>query len=193
MLAVDWRQFLENGLPQTIEEQGQKPVKKLSSMTVGVFDGVHRGHQALIKRVVSYNPDYTPAVITFRQNHKTGESGTGIQSFGQRLAAFKSLGVKITVVIDFTEPFRMMKGIEFLEILVKHGNTGFFTAGKSFRCGHELDTDVTVIQEFFKSRNISVEIADEIMEGSMPISSSRIRAAIANGDLELAQSMLCPQ
>jgi riboflavin kinase/FMN adenylyltransferase len=190
LLVIDWPQFLEKGLPPVIEESVQTFVKKKSSMTIGVFDGVHRGHQALIKRIVSHNSDYAPVVITFRQNHKTGEEATDIQSFDQKLAAFKNLGVKITVVIDFTESFRRIKGIEFLEILLKHGNIGFFAAGKSFRCGFQLDTDVTAIQEFFASHNVSVEIVDEVTEGSLPISSSRIREAIANGDMELAQSML---
>jgi len=189
MLVIDWPQFLEEGLPPVFTEQDHGP-KRFSSVTVGIFDGVHLGHQSLIKRVVSHNKDYVPVIVTFRENHKTGEDAADIQSFGQRLAMFESLGVKITVVIDFTESFKQMKGIEFLEIMAKRANIGFFTVGKNFRCGCHLDTDTEAIREFFVSRNIQVEIADEVTEGSLPISSSRIRAAIADGDMELARSML---
>ena len=181
MQVIEWPQFLENGLP--LEE-------KFSAMTIGVFDGVHRGHQALIERVVSHNADCTPVVITFRENHKSSEAGGSIQSLSQKMGIFDQLGVKITLVVDFTESFRRMKGIEFLEILVKRGNTGFFAAGKSFRCGYQLDTDAAAIREFFASRGVQAEIVDEVMEGQQPISSSRIRAAIADGDLKLAQAML---
>jgi riboflavin kinase/FMN adenylyltransferase len=181
MQIIEWRQFIENGLPLK---------EKLSSVTIGVFDGVHRGHQALIKRVVSHNAAYTPVVITFRENHKGGEKTGNIQSFQEKLEIFEQLGVKITLIVDFTEDFRRMKGIEFLEILLKHGNIGFFTVGKSFRCGHQLDTDAAAIREFFAARSVQIEIVDEVMEGSQPISSSRIRAAIADGDHQLAQAML---
>ena len=181
MQIIEWSEFLENGLPLK---------EKYSSMTIGVFDGVHRGHQALIESVVLHNENCTPVVITFRENHKGGEKAGNILSFQEKVEIFGQLGVKITLVIDFTEDFRRMKGIEFLEILVKRGNIGFFAVGKSFRCGYKLDTDAAAIREFFASRNVQVEIVDEVMEGSQPVSSSRIRAAIAEGDLKLAQTML---
>jgi riboflavin kinase/FMN adenylyltransferase len=172
MLVIDWPHFLKNGL-QTGEN--------LSSMTVGVFDGVHRGHQRLIKRVVSHNAGYVPVVITFRQNHKTEETGS-LQTFQQKIEVLEQLGVKIILAIDFTDAFRRMAGIEFLDILLKHGNIGFFAVGSDFRCGYRLDTDAAAIQKFFASRNIPVEIVPEVMEDGLPISSSRIRSAIADGN-----------
>ena len=93
MQIIEWEQFLKNGLPL-----GQK----LSSMTAGVFDGVHRGHQALIKRIVSYNstdnpagylpgymPGCLPVVVTFRENYKTEECSADILSFPQKMAILK--------------------------------------------------------------------------------------------------------
>ena len=202
MLVIDWQQFLDgktctDGLSKT-------------AMTIGVFDGVHRGHQALIERVVSHNADlksedlksgdlksgdiksvhFTPAVITFRENYKSTETSGNIQTFEQKLEVFEQLGIKTAIVIDFSESFQRMKGIEFLEILIKHGNIGFFAVGESFRCGYQLDTDAQAIREFFASRGVQVEIVPEVTEGLKPISSSRIRAAIANGDHQLAQKML---
>ena len=182
-----------------------------TAMTIGIFDGVHRGHQALIKRVVSHNASVSsdsliPVIITFRENeelrangvlselpshkHKNSMTLGNIQSFQERLEIFEQLGAEITLVIDFTESFRRIRGIEFLETLNKHGNIGFFAVGSGFRCGYQLDTDAAAIRDYFVSRNIQVEIVPEVMEGTLPISSSRIRAAIANGDLLLAQSML---
>ena len=167
-------------------------------MTVGIFDGVHMGHQALIERIVSHNKDYTPAVVTFRENHKTGkvmrnkENNTyrDIQNFQQKLEILENSGIQITIVIDFTDEIRNMPGIEFLEILLKNGNIGFFAAGSGFRCGSRLDTDAIAIEKFFASRGIPAEIVTEVMEGALPVSSSRIRAAIAEGDHALAEKML---
>jgi len=179
MQIIDWDHFIKNGIN----------IKEKASMTIGIFDGVHRGHQALIERVVSHNKDFIPAVVTFRENHKTG-SRDDIQSFQERLAAFEKFGVQIVIVIDFTDEFKKMPGKDFLETLLKHGNTGFFAVGTNFRCGCNLDTDAEKIKNFFTSQKISAEIVPEVLESGLPISSSRIRAAIAAGDMELAERML---
>jgi len=181
MQVIEWQKFLEDGLPNK---------EKLSSMTIGVFDGVHRGHRSLIEKIVAHNTNNVPVVITFRQNHKKSKHTPDIQTFHQKIEILEQLGVKITLAIDFTDSFRRMGGIEFLEVLLKRGNIGFFAVGSDFRCGYKLDTDAAAIQEFFTSRNIPVEIVPEVLEGGLPISSSRIRAAIANGDLALAEKML---
>jgi len=179
MQIIEWQRFLEDGF----SHNGIS-----SSMTVGIFDGVHLGHQALLKRIVSHNANKIPVVVTFKQNHKI-ESGN-ILTFNQRLDIFESMGIQIMVVIDFTEEFKKMPGIEFLKILLERGNVGFFAIGSGFRCGHQQDTDAEMIQKFFTSHNIQVEIIPKVMEGSLPISSSRIRSAIGAGDIELAQKML---
>jgi len=180
MLVIDWPHFLKNGF-----QIGEKK----SSVTIGVFDGVHRGHQALIERVVAHNADDVPAVITFRENHKK-EEAENIQTFSQKLAVFENMGIKITLAVDFTEEFKRMTGTEFLETLLKRGNVGFLAVGSSFCCGYQLDTNAAAIQKFFTAQNIPVEIVPEVLESGLPISSSRIRAAIANGDLALAEKML---
>ena len=180
-------------------------------MTVGIFDGVHRGHQCLLNKIVSHNVDYVPVVVTFKENHKivrseglgvrseglgVRSSGIDIQSFEDRLAMFEKLGIQITIVIEFTEEFKHMPGIEFLDVLLKHGGVGFFAVGSNFRCGYQLDTDAKVIQNFFASREIAAEIVQEVChptgnyEESLPISSSRIRAAIGAGNIPLAEDML---
>jgi riboflavin kinase/FMN adenylyltransferase len=179
--VIEWLDFLKNGLPLG---------DKLSSVTVGVFDGVHLGHQALIERVVSHDTNNIPVVITFRQNYKAENNTENIQTFRQKTAMFGRLGLKIILVIDFTESFKHTEGIEFLELLLKHGNIGFLAVGSQFRCGHKLDTDAATIRQFFASRNIPVEIVPEVMQSSQPISSSRIRSAIADGNLKQAQAML---
>jgi len=189
MQITEWRQFIKNGLSLN---------EKKTSMTVGVFDGVHRGHQALIERVVSFNEKYAPVVVTFKQNHKTKNKEQRTESnelcdiltFRQRLDLFEKLGIQITVAVDFSDEFKKTPGIEFLKILLQRGNVGFFAAGSDFRCGYQLDTDSAAIESFFSSHNIPVEIVPQVMEGALPVSSSRIRAAIASGDLALADAML---
>jgi len=183
-MLVEWAEFTDKGIP------GLPAGEKKASVTIGVFDGVHRGHRALIERVVSHNAENTPVVITFRENHKSGKQADNIQTFGEKTAMLESLGVKIILVIDFTESFKRMAGINFFEILTNRCDIGFFAVGSAFRCGYQLDTDAEAIQKFFALRGIPAEITPEVLEDSLPISSSRIRAAIAAGDIKLAEKML---
>ena len=185
MQIIQWPEFLENALPLG----GNR-----CAVTVGVFDGVHRGHKALIQRVVAH--EAVPVVVTFRQSHhkKAQDSGReysgSILSFRQKMAAFESLGVSITVVIEFSESFRRMSGADFLRILHEQGNMCFLAVGSNFRCGYRLDTDALAIQAFGSRLNIPTAIAPMLTEGSVQISSSQIRAAIGRGELKAAQAML---
>ena len=186
MQVIEWPEFLENGL---------LIVEKFSSLTVGVFDGVHLGHQALIRRVVSFDRNNVPAAITFVQNHKKARNGIkeypgDIQSFRQKIAMFERLGLAVVLAVEFSESFRRMTGNEFMRILLDRCRMGFLAVGSDFHCGYRLDTDASAIRQFFASRNIPVEIFADVMEGSKPVSSSRIRDAIVQGKLKHAQAML---
>ncbi|MCL2065847.1 MAG: FAD synthetase family protein [Treponema sp.] len=186
MKVIEWQQFLKDGLPLG---------RKFSSLTVGVFDGVHLGHQALVKQVVSYSKNNIPVVITFVENHKKTRRNRNvypgdIQSFRQKIAMFGNLGVEIIIVVEFTESFKKMSGAEFLQILLDHGKMGFMAVGRDFRCGYRLDTDAPAIKKFYAARNIPAKIVTGIKKGPQPVSSSRIREAISQGKLKEAAAML---
>ena len=184
MQIIEWPQFLEKVLPSP------------SAITIGVFDGVHRGHKALIECIVSWKDKAVPLVITFRQSdHKKaradGKKYPGdILSFRQKTAIFESLGVSVTIVIEFSESIKRMAGADFLSVLQKHGNMAFLAVGSNFRCGYRLDTDASAIQEFNALRDIQTSIVPPLEECGAPVSSSQIRAVIAGGDLKSAQAML---
>jgi riboflavin kinase/FMN adenylyltransferase len=151
---------------------------------------------ALIEQVVSQKNISVPVVITFRQNkHKKASAGrhgnTGdILTFRQKIAVFESLGVSLIIVIEFSESFRRMSGADFLQILYEYGKMSFMAVGSNFRCGYQLDTDVPMIQKLNAQRGIPTCIVQPLTESGQPISSSLIRAAIAQGRLTEAAAML---
>ena len=187
MKIIEWSQFLKEALP--IE-------KKTSAITIGVFDGVHRGHRTLIERIVAHNSSSIPVVITFRQSnfkkkHPDKQDETGdITSFRQKTAIFAELGVALTVVVDFSQSFSRLRGTDFLRLLLDQGKMSFLVVGSNFRCGYEMDTDAAAIQNFSSSCNLSVDIVQPIKEGERTINSSLIRTAIAQGMLKDAAAML---
>jgi len=187
MLVIEWSQFLEEALPL-----GGNP----SAVTVGVFDGVHRGHKALIEQVVSKKKHAVPVVVCFRQSQHKEKNPDGreypgdILTIRQKMDIFESLGVSITIIIEFSEPLIRMKGADFLRILQEHGKMKFMAIGSDFRCGYQLDTDALIIKKINAGLDIQTRVVEPLTEGGQPVSSSQIRAAIAQGNLKEADAML---
>ncbi|MDR2632297.1 MAG: FAD synthetase family protein [Treponema sp.] len=182
MRVLDWQALVEGALG--IHEQ--------TAMTIGVFDGVHRGHQALIAKIL--HQGFIPTVITFRQNPKRILSpetyGGDILSLPQKLAIFEDLGVSQTILIDFSENFSTLKGQEFIDALIRWGKLAYLVIGSNFRCGYRLDTDATLIRGMNAARGITTEVVPPVEDGALPVSSSRIRAAIVAGDFTRARAAL---
>ena len=183
MRILEWKAFLEEGLPV---DDG------LAAMSVGVFDGVHRGHKALIERILYRKNQSLPVVVTFRQNHKTSRPVYfgNISSFRQKTAIFESMGVAVTIVADLSESFRRISGTEFFRLLWERGKMGFLAIGSNFRCGFNQDTDAELIQKINASQGIPTEIVQTLTEDNEPISSNRIRRIIHDGKLREAAVML---
>ncbi|MDR0387559.1 MAG: FAD synthetase family protein [Treponema sp.] len=189
MLALEWSRFIRGDLKDEMpgSERG-------TAVTVGVFDGIHRGHRALIERIAGKRPLLVPMVVTFRQNPKAALKKPGwtgdILSLNRKLAFFENLGVEAVILIDFSLNFSRITGREFIDLLIRRGNPKFIAVGAGFRCGYQMDTDTAQIRAFVKKAGISVEVVDPVLEGPHPVSSSRIRSAIAEGDLDRAARLL---
>ena len=193
---IEWPDFLKDSDSESTNRQSEK-----SAMTVGVFDGLHLGHRVLIDKIVRKGPN--PTVVTFRENPKkvmarlkgkTDAYEGDIFSLKQKIAAFDGLGVKQVILIDFSENFSKLRGREFLDLLENRGKMGFLTIGRNFRCGYQQDTDADLIREINELRGIPTEIVQQVelpVEfGSGPVSSSRIRSAITEGNIALAKALM---
>jgi riboflavin kinase/FMN adenylyltransferase len=163
-----------------------------SAMTIGVFDGIHLGHQALLAKI--RRPPLVPVVITFKESPKKAlrpETYEGdILTLSQKLTIFESLGVACTVLIDFSENFSKLNGREFISLLQKRGNPAYLVIVSNFRCGFRLDTDAALIKKINDERGIETELLAPVSIGQEPVSSSRIRAAIASGRISEAAALL---
>jgi riboflavin kinase/FMN adenylyltransferase len=165
------------------------------AITIGVFDGVHLGHQALIQRICAPSATHPlSTVVTFRQNPlqilKPRDFPGDIFSFGQKMRVFEEMGVQQLVVIDFSENFSTISGRDFIDLLLRSSQVKFLALGRNFRCGCGLDTGVREIVEQAAARGVETWVADPVLENGRPISSSRIRQAIAAGDIAEAARLL---
>ncbi|GHU31716.1 hypothetical protein FACS1894172_07080 [Spirochaetia bacterium] len=161
------------------------------ALSIGVFDGVHRGHQILIEKIVKKGPN--PTILTFRENPKKvlrPETFSGdIYSLNRKLSLFEQLGVEETVLIDFSGDFATMEGETFIRILCTRG-LSYLVVGNDFRCGHARDTGVKEIKKQCIESGAVIEVVAPVYVGTEPVTSSRIRNTIRTGNLEEASLLL---
>jgi hypothetical protein len=185
MRVLDLTEFAAKGSLGEIAEDGV-------AMTIGVFDGIHRGHQALLERVLSSG--LYPVVISFKRNPKfllqPEIKERDIMGTAQKLRLFEQMGIGLTVMIDFSENFSKLGGKEFIELLKDRGYLRYLVIGSNFRCGYRHDTDAACIKAMNSAAGISTEVVESVMAGDERISSSRIRAAISAGKLVEAAALL---
>jgi riboflavin kinase/FMN adenylyltransferase len=166
-------------------------------LTLGVFDGLHLGHQLIISRVVerARHLGAVPTVITFDPHPRAvlhPESAPPLlQTFDQKVEAFGVLGVEQAIVVRFTPEFARVRAEEFLRDVVHErlqAREVYLGRGFAFGRGREGDIDLL--------RRVSGELgffADEVPEVRLRgrrISSSRIRGLLAAGSVNLARRML---
>ncbi len=181
MRVVDWEDF--------DPEAGGRAL----AAAIGVFDGLHLGHRALIDLVLA-KESMRRGIVTFRENPKKllrpASFHGNLVTLRQKLELLESLGLEVCVLIDFSGDFSRMAGRKFLSLLRERGKLGYAAVGSNFRCGHRLDTGAHELREYFASQGVEAEILDPVLRAGHPVSSSRIRKAVAEGRLDDARAML---
>jgi len=159
---------------------------------VGVFDGVHLGHVAILETNLARARalDAESTVVTFREHPKTlllGRAPRTLTTFEHRLALFARHGVEHVVALRFDAALRDTSAESFVnDLLVARLDVRAFVLGfdSKFGRGREGGT------EFLRARGFDVEVAPEILLGERTVSSTAIREAVELGDLAIAARML---
>jgi riboflavin kinase/FMN adenylyltransferase len=163
-----------------------------TAVTIGVFDGVHRGHQVLLRKVVMSG--YEPVVVTFRNHPRSvvmhRKAPELLVTVEERLSLFEKEGVSAAVLIDFSQQFSILSGRVFLAALWKNVSPAYMVIGSTFRCGCRGAVDAVEVARINAEAGVKTEIVEPVREGGLPVSSSRIREALAAGDTALAERML---
>ncbi|MFA7113251.1 MAG: FAD synthetase family protein [Sphaerochaeta sp.] len=170
------------------------------SVCIGVFDGLHSGHQAIIKRCVDLakKQDLQSMVITFDKNPKmlmkTQPYHSKLASDAQIDELLENIGVDHLVVIDFSADFSKLTAEEFLTLVCAFCQVKVMVVGEDFRCGAPASSAGPVqLQEYLArlSPGALVEIPPFVLTTNGEItSSSLVRKKLLEGALEEVQSML---
>ena len=168
-----------------------------SVVSVGVFDAVHRGHEALLARTVegARALDAVPTIVTFEPHPMVvvapERAPCTLATVEQRLARFEALGIERGLVLGFTRELSMIEPERFVqEVLVDALASRAVLVGEDFRFGHKRRGDVELLRAEGKRFGFEVEAVGLVRKGGSEISSTTIRQMIADGDVEGAADLL---
>ena len=170
---------------------------KPSVVSVGNFDGVHLGHQVVLKSMVdrARESGAQSAVVTFdpHPSHVLHSSRRTplITPLPQKLDLLAATGIDLALVLEFNEELRRWSAREFAERVLRDAlKTVEVHEGETFRFGYGAAADVASLSDLGRELGFTVRAYEpRIIEGA-PISSSRIRSLIAAGDIADANALL---
>jgi riboflavin kinase/FMN adenylyltransferase len=166
-------------------------------VTVGNFDGVHRGHREMLTEVAARarELDVPSVVVTFDPHplkilHPEGAPPM-IQTLRQREESIEACGIEALVVIPFTRDFSLMPAEEFArDLLVRRLAAREVRVGERFVFGKEKGGDVALLGRIGKVAGFDVHGIADVSDAQGIISSTRIRAGLADGNVALADLLL---
>jgi riboflavin kinase/FMN adenylyltransferase len=166
-------------------------------MAIGVFDGVHLGHQQIIRQTISdaRQHDAIAVVLTFDRHPNSivapGKIPPLIYSLPQKLRAIESLGTDAMLLIQFDKKFSEQTGEEFIRSLARDfGKVHSVCVGADFVFGHKRSGNVALLKNLGGELNFSVHGLSAVSLDGQVVSSTRIREAIRAGDFDAASQML---
>lgn len=163
------------------------------AITIGVFDGIHRGHEQLLSEVISVEGRES-IVLAFHENPKIVlgklDRTSRLVTNRQKVQILSEYGIDHLVLIDFSSDFSKLQGEDFIESLVSLFNVEKLVVGRNFRCGKDASFTAADIHDFLSKSSIEVVILDQVMEKSVEISSTLIRNLISEGDLHEVEGLL---
>ena len=168
-----------------------------SVVSIGFFDGVHRGHQTIIARAVraAERLGVRSVVVTFDRHPmevvKPGTQPKLLQTLARRARTLAEQAVDLVVVLPFDDGLRHLPPDAFIDhVLVEPLHARRVVVGTNFRFGHKATGDVASLAEAGESRGFTAEGVTLLTLDGTVISSTEIRAAIDRGDVDVATRML---
>lgn len=190
MTVLDWQGLAD------------RPLDRPVVVAVGVFDGLHRGHRTLLRRVVAHGGG-APAVLTFDPLPASvlfGASDRLILSRRQKERRLARLGIRYLIVVDFSRSFSQITGAAFVSQMLRRAAVRGVVVGQDFRCGRHRDTDAGELSRLLRGHGVDTDVVELVRRRTemgaehgydgAKVSSSGIRQAIDSGDLSVVRSML---
>lgn len=167
------------------------------SLAIGFFDGVHLGHQQVIRQTIldAQQQEGLSLVVTFDRHPAEiiapDRVPPLIYNQQQRVQAIGSLGADALLLLPFDEAFSQVDGESFVRGLVRDlGRIHSICVGENFVFGHKRSGDVALLRRLGKELRFTTHGLEAVSLGNAAVSSTRIRETIRQGELDLAGQLL---
>lgn len=170
-------------------------MKDKTAVTLGKFDGLHRGHKKLIHQVVGKQGEgYIPSVFTFEtppSKYLKGFTEGILLTNEERCDYLHTLGVEVLVQCPFTKEIASMEPEVFVkEILMNRLHVGCIVVGDDFHFGHNRLGDIYVLENLSKKYGFELIVFPKEREEGTVISSTYIKAELRKGNIALVNKLL---
>jgi riboflavin kinase/FMN adenylyltransferase len=171
-----------------------RPVSR-SFVTVGVFDGVHRGHQRILQGLTegAHATGQTAVAVTFDPHPAavlSGRSPLLLTTVGERIDIMATFGLDALVIFPFTEQVVRTPAASFVEELIRHLHMAELWVGPDFTLGHKQEGDISYLQQLGSERGFEVRVTEPVVWQRKIVRSSRVRQALQRGDVGEANGCL---
>ena len=172
-------------------------IQRPTVLTLGVFDGLHLGHQLIMSTVVerARAVGAVPTVITFDPHPRAvlhpATAPPLLQTFDQKMEALKVLGIKQTIVLRFTREFAAVRAEQFLkDVVTERLHAREVYLGKGFAFGHKREGNIELLRRLGRELGFVAGEVPEVKLRGRRVSSSKIRELLSRGEVNLARRML---
>ncbi|WP_026655177.1 bifunctional riboflavin kinase/FAD synthetase [Butyrivibrio sp. AE3003] len=178
-----------------ITELDKLNIREKTAVAIGKFDGIHVGHKELLSRILEKKKDGLKAtVFTFDPSPEeffVGHSVPQLFTREEKLKAFQELGVDILVMFPLNDATAATDPEEFVRrILVDELNAGFIAAGSDVSFGNKGKGDSKLLERLGKELSYELCIIDKVKVDGEEVSSTRVRNAVSDGDMDLTERLL---
>lgn len=178
------------------EELSRVKPERDTALTIGVFDGVHRGHQTLITELnqKAATAGLASGVVTF-QHHprlviKPHSQITRLTSLQERITLLERIGVKHIIPLSFTPDLSQLSAEEFVELLRRHLRMRGLVIGPDFALGKGKRGNDKALKALGDELDFFVDVVPPVVLNGEIVSSTAIRNALAKGDVKKAGEFL---
>lgn len=165
------------------------------AVSLGNFDGVHKGHQKLMKEniKISKAKNLRPSVLLFKENTKNILNGEReyLTSLEDKIEILKNLGIECFCLLEFSDKFKDLSPYEFIEeILYKKLNTKYVIVGDNYRFGKMAKGDIKTLKKYEEDFAYKTKVVDFELDDGKIINSTDIRQMVREGKIEKANKDL---
>ena len=170
--------------------------EKPAVVMVGKFDGIHRGHSLLTKKLVGYaaKHDMTSVVVTFDVSPRIRLGGADVEkniiTADERAMLLSREGVDVLLELFFTDELMSMEPEDFIRMLIDRLHMSRIICGTDFTFGHFGKGDVKLLSKLSGEYGFYAEIVEKIKSDARDISSSYVREELVQGHIEEANALL---